>query len=278
MYLSMSSITSIFREERFPKLGRPEVSARVLGLLWHRKTSIAHGFRSAHSLHELWVRGWEANRWVALVFESGSCHQLVSQARRFGEAKSTASGQGDATGGAERDAMTHADEYRFDPVAGPNDPADWPAIMHQRCHRAGGRVRHVVRSDQQTLGAADAGPVNQQADVAGQTEPPGMGEPVSVEQEDVGSGSQSAQHGHNCRSFAKREQTGHVGESYRPPQHPLFNDGFGTGIPDDDPGDALITVACEREIDAGQQRGIGLTTTADQATGEPALDADGLGG
>ena len=82
--------------------------------------------------------------------------------------------------------MTHADEYGFDQVACTNDAADWLTVVRQQCHRAGGGGRHVVRSDQQALGAADAGPVDEQAYVAGKTEPAGVGESVAVEQENVG--------------------------------------------------------------------------------------------
>ena len=45
--------------------------------------------------------------------------------------------------------------------------------------------RGFALSDQQALGASEAGSIDQQSDVAGQAEPAGMGQTLAIEHEDI---------------------------------------------------------------------------------------------
>src|SRR5438309_2148715 len=86
---------------------------------------------------------------------------------------------------------------------------------------AGVRAWAVARSrldkltDESRLRTPDRGPVQPQSEMAGEAEPAGVGEPLTVEHHDVGLRRQFRERGEERRALAEREEAGHVRERDR---------------------------------------------------------------
>ena len=155
--------------------------------------------------------------------------------------------------------MPDADVDRLDAIASPHGHADALAVMRKRRRRSAFGARRAMRADQQALGAAEAGAVDEQSYVAGEPEPPRMRKALSVEQERVRFAAKFLQNGQDRRRLAKRKQTRHVGEANGAADHVLLNHRLSRDIPHDDAGHTPTESACrlssvgqKRQIDPGQ--------------------------
>lgn len=132
--------------------------------------------------------------------------------------------------------MSNADVDRFDAIARPHGHADTLAVVYDRRRRSAYDARRAMRSDQQALGAAEAGAIDQQSHVAGKPEPPRVGESLSVEQKRIRLAPEFLEYGEDRRGLAKRKQTRYVGKADGTAGHVLLNDDLILDIPHDDAG------------------------------------------
>ena len=81
-----------------------------------------------------------------------------------------------------------------------------------------------MSTDQQTLGAAETWPIDQEAHVTSKSKTAGMRKSLTVEQERIRPTSDFFQDGKDRRRLAKRKQSGYVGKTHSAADHVLFND------------------------------------------------------
>ena len=108
--------------------------------------------------------------------------------------------------------MSGGDENRPYTAAGPEDGADRVIAVDQRGAGATLCRRLVVRSHETGLGAADGRDPQLLPQVAGKAEPLGVGDPLAIDDEEIGLPREPAHRFGHVGTFAKREQARNVGE------------------------------------------------------------------
>lgn len=199
----------------------------------------------------------------------------VSQACRLRKAILLNTGHDHPNGIFQGCEMSDADEDRLDAAAGPQDRAHGLAPVNQRGEPSGRRGRVAVLAAKPTLGTPDGRAVDQQTRVRGQTESPGVGQTLAVEDEHVGYGLELAHGGQSRRYFPEAEQSGNVREPHRPPGQRFLNDRAGLEIVDYDAGHATLLVGTEGQIHTGDQPDRPAEGRNADAAGESLLETNG---
>ena len=122
-------------------------------------------------------------------------------------------------------------------------------------------------TDQQALRASQAGTVEDDADMAGEPEPPRVGHPLPVKEKRVGFATELTQNGQEHRGFPEGEQTRYVGKPRGPPDNVLLNHFSRGNVPDDDPRNGFRFIGGEREIHPRDQPEPGNPTGTDNPGG-----------
>ena len=81
--------------------------------------------------------------------------------------------------------MADGDKDRFDPGLGADHRPDCFTLVGQQREPASLRPRRFILATQQAFGATDGGDVNQQANVAGDAQAAGMGQPLPIKDKQV---------------------------------------------------------------------------------------------
>ena len=131
---------------------------------------------------------------------------------RFGDPVPPAAGKDERHGPLQADPVALRDEYRLDPVARPEDGADLPVLMDQPRPIPPLLTHRCMRADEARLGAADRGPIEDQPQVGGEADPPGVGDPLAVEEDEIGRLVQLREGRDQRRSLPEGEKPGDVGE------------------------------------------------------------------
>ena len=135
--------------------------------------------------------------------------------------------------------------------------------------RVAGRARGGSRRD----GAAD----RRDTDVAGESESPGMGEPLAIAQQEVGRVRELRERREDRRPFAEREESGHVRHLDRALVARNLDHPAAGPLEDDDRGVQPATRAVVRQVRPGDALGRRGQRHLADAAGQTALEVGGAG-
>lgn len=113
-------------------------------------------------------------------------HQEMGLAGWFGDSVAAARPQNDRARPLEAHPITGGDVDRFDSVPGTEDHPDPLPFMVQNLRTPSVLPWLTILPHQEALRAADRWQVEQQAEVAGEPEPAGMCDPLSIAEKTVG--------------------------------------------------------------------------------------------
>jgi hypothetical protein len=205
------------------------------------------------------------------VGEAGWLRKAIA----FGEAEHPVGGLGDADAVAGRHVQWPA------AIAGAEDDADEVIVVPQVGARAGGGGGLFVIADESGLGAADGRQVEEEAEVAGETEASRVGEALAIDDEQVGRALQALERPKKGRDLAEGEEAGDVWEGDFG-FHDGLLDGVEGGVGEEDDGGSgaggHAAPVQEGEVAAGDETDVLRVAVRDDLGGEALLEGNGLGG
>jgi hypothetical protein len=189
--------------------GAPEHVGRTGAPSPRREAAGYEAFRGRRNNRADLLTGWQ---WLRLP---GSA-QLVGQARRFRDPIAPrTTGQGKPERVLQPDPVPHAHEDRADGGPRAERRAHDLVAVYQGSGGAAIGAGRVVRSEQEGLGHAERGPVQQNAQVAGETESAGVRQPLAVGHQHVGADPEGLQCREDRRKLPEGKEARHVGEAGR---------------------------------------------------------------
>jgi glycogen phosphorylase len=139
--------------------------------------------------------------------------------------------------------VSHRDVQGTNPVPGAEEPPHDLSTVPDRCRCSPAAGGHLGFADQTALRHADAREVEQNTEVAGETEPAGMCQSLAVAEEGVGAPSNRREGVEERGDLAEGEEPGDIGESRPAAAVGSLDETPALDIQDHDRGDQLLALA-----------------------------------
>lgn len=146
----------------------------------------------------------------------GAAGQGVGPAKRLGDSEPGGGPEDDPDGARDIDEMSRGYEKGADPRPGPDDGPDGPPVEPEAAAAAAPGTGLPEFADEPRLGAADRGDVEQDADMRGDAQPPRVGDPLPVDEEEIGRAAERRDGGQDDGTLPECQKSGDIGKDEFP--------------------------------------------------------------